>query len=106
MRNRIDDKYFFIFKVALRNQYFFQVVGEKRISIGNSSSLPANISNIKISFDGTEKNAKLPVGPTASSPGPILFMVAVTAVKLVTRLCPSSDSNRSEAVNTTIYHAM
>jgi len=74
--------------------------------MGNNSSLPASISNINISFEGIEKKAKLQVGPTASSPGPILFMVAATAVKFVTRLCPSSESSSTDTANTTIYHAI
>ena len=37
--------------------YFFQVDGEKRTSIGKSSSLPAIISKVKTSFEGIEKNA-------------------------------------------------
>ncbi len=35
--------------------YFFHVLGENRSSIGNSSSLPASISNIRIILVGSEK---------------------------------------------------
>ena len=54
--------------------------------MGKSSSLPANISKIRTNFVKGEKNAKLLVGPTSSSPGPILLIVAATAVKLVIKL--------------------
>ena len=55
----------------------------KSRSIGKSSSLPASILNIRTSFEGIEKKLKLQVGPTSESPGPILFIVADTAEKLV-----------------------
>ena len=67
----------------------FQVRGERRISIGKTSRRPISISRVKTIFDSTENEAKLPVGPTTSRPGPILLSVAATAVKLVVKLLPS-----------------
>ena len=52
--------------------------------IGKSSSLPASISRISTTFDIGEKKPKFEVGPTCSSPGPILLRQEETAVKLVT----------------------
>ena len=62
------------------------------MNIGNNSSLPASILKVRASFDRGEKNAKFDVGPTPSRPGPTLFIVAVTAVKLVVKLCPSKET--------------
>ena len=53
--------------------------------MGKSSSLPASISKISISFDGIEKNPKLPVGPTFARPGPILLKQVTVAVRLVSK---------------------
>ena len=58
---------------------------ENRISIGKISSLPASISNINTYLENVENIAKFPVGPTSSKPGPMLFRVAATAVKFVTK---------------------
>ena len=55
------------------------------MSIGNSSSLPANILKHNSSFSAGLKNAKFCVGPIISSPGPILFIVEATTVKEVIR---------------------
>ena len=46
-------------------------------SMGKSSSRPASMSNISTHLDRGLNNAKFWVGPTSSSPGPILFRVAV-----------------------------
>ena len=51
----------------------FQVDGIKRIIIGNSSSLPASMSNIRTNLENGEKIEKFCVGPTRFNPGPILF---------------------------------
>ena len=64
---------------------FLQLLGVMISSIGSSSRRPASISNIKVSFDTSEKNAKLHVGPTLLKPGPMLLSVASTAVKLVVK---------------------
>ena len=55
------------------------------MSMGNSSSLPASMSNINTIFVNGEKNAKFLAGPTRSRPGPILLRQAKTAVKLVVK---------------------
>ena len=60
------------------------------------------MSNISISLEGIEKNAKFPAGPTMDRPGPMLLIDAITAVKVVTRSCPSNDKAKRETVNTTI----
>ena len=53
--------------------------------MGKSSRRPANISKLKTSFSKGEKKAKFMVGPTFSSPGPMLFKADATDVKQVTR---------------------
>ena len=50
------------------------------------------MSNIRTNFDARDRCPKLAVGPTAERPGPILLMVAVTAVKTVSRLSPPSNA--------------
>ena len=79
-------------------------------SIGKSSSLPASILNERTIFEKGEKNAKLDVGPTASIPGPMLFIVATTAVKLVVSASKpvpitagSNDTKRRDTINIKTY---
>ena len=55
------------------------------MSIGKSSSLPANISNMNTYLLKSEKKAKLQDGPAFSSPGPILLSVVATEVKVVVK---------------------
>ena len=57
--------------------------GANRRSMGKSSKRPANMSNISTYLEKSEKNPKFAEGPTRFKPGPILLMVAVTALKLV-----------------------
>ena len=57
------------------------------------------MSNISTYFEKGENPLKFCVGPTSSSPGPILLIVAVTAVKLVIKSFPSSDIRRTDEVN-------
>lgn len=64
------------------------------ISIGNSSSLPASISNIKTIFEKILKSAKLQVGPTPPRPGPMLLSIATTPVKLVVKSKLSIETNK------------
>ena len=64
---------------------FFHVYGLINNNIGNNSSLPANISKIITILERFEYIEKFPVGPTILSPGPILFNVATTAVKLLVK---------------------
>ena len=71
---------------------------EKRISIGNISSLPASISNISTAFEKALKPAKFPTGPTISSPGPILLKQATTADILVVTEKPSSETARKLSI--------
>ena len=82
------------------SQNFFQVLGKNKISKGNSSNLPASISKVKIILENPENAAKFCVGPTASSPGPILFRVAATAVKFVVKLKLSIEISNVENANT------
>ena len=56
-----------------------QICGENKSNIGNTSSLPANISKDKTSFEKSGKEAKLLIGPTTLNPGPTLFKQVVTA---------------------------
>ena len=50
---------------------------------GKISSRPASISKIRTNFENMLKPPKLQVGPTASSPGPMLLKQATTAEKFV-----------------------
>ena len=54
-------------------------------------------------FDHQEKFANVPIGPTASNPGPILLMVAATEVNVVTRLSPSKEITNTDATNKKRY---
>ncbi len=72
------------------------------MSIGNSSRRPANISNISTYLLKFEKKPKFLVGPTIDRPGPMLLMVAATAVKLVVISLPSKDTRKSDRPNTII----
>ncbi len=83
--------------------YFFQVPGESSSSMGKISSLPASISNMITNLDKTENELKLPIGPTSSNPGPILFKVAAIAVKLLVKSRLSSDISKTEKANINIY---
>lgn len=80
-----------------------QVLGLIKTSIGNISSLPAIILKQKISFEKSENSEKLPYGPTFPIPGPMLFMVAVTAVKLVEKSKLSRDISKSETAKMPKY---
>lgn len=73
---------------------------------GKISSLPASISKISTHFARGENREKFPVGPTSSRPGPILFKVAATAVKLVVKSYASSPSIRTEPAKIKIYTAI
>ena len=70
--------------------------------MGKISSLPANISKINTSLLNQEKQEKLPVGPTNSRPGPMLFMAETTAVKLVVGSRLSNDINNTDAAKISI----
>ena len=82
---------------------FFHVLGAKSTKIGNTSNLPTNISNIKTIFDHHEKPANDPLGPTSPSPGPILLIVAVTAVKFVVTSLPSKEMSKRESTKINAY---
>ena len=64
--------------------------------MGKSSSLPASMSKVRIKVEKLEKEEKFWVGPTASSPGPILFKVAATAEKFVIKSKLSMAMSRTE----------
>ena len=55
----------------------------KSMSTGKSSSRPTSISKVSTSLLKALKAAKFLAGPTPASPGPMLLIVAATAVKLV-----------------------
>ena len=73
-----------------RYQNFFQVSLTNNKRRGKISSLPASISNVRTSLEKQENMEKFPFGLTSSKPGPMLLMVAATAVKFVIR---SKSSN-------------
>ena len=79
------------------------MAGVRSRSIGKISSLPTSISKIKTSFDTFEKPWKVPAGPTTDKPGPTLFIVADTAVKLVVKSKPSRDITSNDARKIKMY---
>ena len=70
--------------------------------MGKSSSLPASISKIRTTFEKGEKNPKFAVGPTDSSPGPMLLRQDATAVKLVAKLTEFNEIRIDENTKTKI----
>ena len=105
--SRREEVVYYIIHIFLSNvndfsyiPYFFQVFGANKSNMGNISKRPASISKINTSFAKAEYPAKFPAGPTSPSPGPILFIVATTAVKLVIRSFPSTETNNRETTNT------
>ena len=58
------------------------------------------------SFEKGENAAKFDAGPTPPRPGPMLLMVAATAVKFVIRSLFSKDSAITYATNTSIKVAI
>ena len=81
----------------------FHVYGLINNNIGNNSSLPANISKIITILERFEYIEKFPVGPTILSPGPILFNVATTAVKLLVKSKLSIEMISTENISTNAY---
>ena len=77
----------------------FQAVGENSRSIGKISSLPKSIQSERMIFEKPEYCEKLPTGPTIPSPGPMLLIVATTAVKLYSVVNPSIDISRNAQKN-------
>ena len=73
--------------------------------MGKTSSRPTSMSKDSSSLVKSEKLEKLPMGPTISSPGPMLLMQEATAVNTVTRSTCSSDTSRQDAQNTSRYTA-
>jgi hypothetical protein len=74
------------------------VAGANNTSIGKISNLPASISKIYTSLEKSLKNENEPAGPTSESPGPILFNVAKTDVKLVVISYPSREIKSNEKI--------
>ncbi len=71
--------------------------------MGYISSLPASISNIITYFEKCEKDAKLSDGPALPRPGPMLFIVAATAVNVLTKSKLSNATRITDATNTNIH---
>ena len=59
--------------------------GASIIIIGIHSSLPRSISTLRVIFERSERCAKLQVGPTLASPGPMLLKQVVTEVNEVVK---------------------
>ena len=76
-----------------------QIDGWNMIKSGNNSNRPASILKINTHFDKSVKCAKFCVGPTRDNPGPILFMVAITEVKFVTKSFSSNAMIKIERMN-------
>lgn len=75
-----------------------QIDGWNMIKSGNNSNRPASISKINTHLDKSVKCAKFCVGPTMDKPGPMLFIVAITEVKLVTKSFSSNATIRIEKI--------
>ncbi len=73
--------------------------GWKSINNGNNSRRPASISNIRTIFEKMLKLPKFCAGPASASPGPILFIVARTAVKLVVKSLLSIETASTDKKN-------
>ena len=56
-------------------------------------------------FETGEYIAKLPVGPTSSSPGPIFDRQEAAAVKFVARLWPSKEISSVMPISSIMYSA-
>jgi len=69
------------YKTTFNHFYFTHNFLENNKSIGNISNLPANISKHRTSLEISDKDEKLPTGPTILSPGPTLFKQVTTALK-------------------------
>ena len=76
-----------------------QMAGWKVIRSGKSSKRPASMSKMKTHLDRSVKCPKFWVGPTRERPGPMLFMVVVTAVKFVIKSFSSREMRRIETTN-------
>ena len=74
--------------------HFRHVLRPNKIRIGKISKRPANMSKIMTSFERSLNKEKFPDGPTMAKPGPILLIVANTALKLVSKEKPSRDKNK------------
>ena len=64
------------------------------------------MSNIRTYFENTEYSLKLHVGPTFASPGPILFIHAITAVTVVSKLKLSRLIRSIDNVTIAVYAIM
>ena len=72
---------------------------------GNTSSLPSSIEKARTILENAEYVEKLPIGPTASNPGPTLLIQVTAAVILVSILSPSTEMSTVERMIRTIYKA-
>ena len=78
---------------------YLVLLGTNKIKIGHISRRPAIIVKESKTFEKGLKKAKLPEGPTISSPGPILFIVAATAETAVRKLFVSRQIRSTTIVN-------
>jgi len=69
-------------------------------------SCPELVTDVTLGIDTPEKAEKLEVGPTISSPGPMLLKQEATAVKLVVREKPSREIRKTNRANSTKYVTM
>ena len=61
------------------------------------------MSALSTSLLNHENPLKLPIGPTISIPGPMLFMQDITAVTLVVKLKSSIETRSVDAIITITY---
>lgn len=72
--------------------------GENNISTGSTSNLPIIMHAIKTILLKLENSKKLPIGPTTSSPGPILLIVAITDENDVAKSKLSKETIMTEKI--------
>ena len=75
-------------------------LGLNNIKSGKISSLPASISKTRTIFEKSLKRPKFSDGPTSSRPGPMLLIVAATAVKFVVKSLPSNEMQSTDVKKT------
>lgn len=78
--------------------YFFNLKKPKRNIIGNNSNLPASISKIKVNLERSDKEEKLPTGPTTPNPGPTLLKQVTTDVNILIKFNESKDKIITEKI--------
>ena len=102
---KTEPEFIYKFGFCFYIQCFFQAKGDKSIITGIISSLPISIFKVRSIFEKYEKSEKLLIGPTSAKPGPILFIQARTAVRLLSNPKSSIEINSVVIAIKTTYIA-